>query len=327
MRRREFIAGIGGAAAWPTVTRAQQRAMPLIGFLGVSSLEKMGGGVLVDFRRGLAETGYAEGQNVAIEYRWAEEQYDRLPGLATELIQRGVTVLAAPGSPSALPAKAATKDIPIVFMVGSDPVKLGLVTSLNRPGGNLTGVSYFNEEVAPKRLELLHEYVPEAKSFAMLVNPASPVLAAAQTKELKAAADAIGLGLDVVNASNDVELIQAFAILARERIEALQLGVDPIFGNHIDQIVALAQHKKIPTIYPWREFTAAGGLMNYGASIPDAYRQVGVYTGQILKGAKPAELPIQRPTKLILVVNARAAKALGASFPASLLARADEVIE
>ena len=327
MRRREFIAGIGGAAAWPTVTRAQQRAMPLIGFLGVSSLEKMGGGVLVDFRRGLAETGYAEGQNVAIECRWAEEQYDRLPGLATELVQRGVTVLAAPGSPSALPAKAATKDIPIVFMVGSDPVKLGLVTSLNRPGGNLTGVSYFNEEVAPKRLELLHEYVPEAKSFAMLVNPASPVLAAAQTKELKAAADAIGLRLDVVNASNDVELIQAFAILARERIEALQLGVDPIFGNHIDQIVALAQHNKIPTIYPWREFTAAGGLMNYGASIPDAYRQVGVYTGQILKGAKPAELPIQRPTKLILVVNARAAKALGASFPAALLARADEVIE
>jgi putative ABC transport system substrate-binding protein len=212
-------------------------------------------------------------------------------------------------------------------MIGSDPVKLGLVASLNRPGGNLTGVSYFNEEVAPKRLELLHEYVPKAKSFAMLVNPANPVLASAQTKELKTAADAIGLRLDVVNASNAVELEQAFATLARERIEALQLGVDPIFGNHVDQIVALAQRTKIPTVYPWREFTVAGGLMNYGASIPDAYRQVGVYTGQILKGAKPADLPIQRPTKLMLVVNTKTAKALGVSFPASLLARADEVIE
>jgi putative ABC transport system substrate-binding protein len=284
-----FIAGLGSAATWPLVARAQQQqAMPLIGFLGVSSLEKMGGGVLLDFKRGLAETGYAEGQNVAIEYRWAEEQYDRLPGLATELVQRGVTVLAAPGSPSALPAKAATGDIPIpiVFMVGSDPVKLGLVASLNRPGGNLTGVSYFNEEVAPKRLELLHECIPEAKSFAMLVNPANPVLAAAQTKELKTAADAIGLRLDVVNASNAVELEQAFAILVRERIEALQLGVDPVFGNHVDQIVALAAHSKIPTIYPWREFTAAGGLMNYGASIPDAYYQVGVYTGQKRRQAR-----------------------------------------
>ena len=327
MRRRKFIAGLGSAAAWPVVARAQQQAMPLIGFLGVSSFEKMGDGVLLDFKRGLAETGYAEGQNVAIEYRWAEEHYDRLPGLATELVQRRVKVLAAPGSPSALPAKAATKDIPIVFMVGSDPVKLGLVTSLNRPEGNLTGVSYFNEEVAPKRLELLHEYVPEAKSFAMLVNPANSVLAAAQTKELKTAADAIGLRLDVVNASNAFELEQAFAILLRNRVEALQLGVDPVFGNHVDQIVAMAQHNKIPTIYPWREFTVAGGLMNYGASIPDAYYQVGVYTGQILKGARPAELPIQRPTKLILVINAKAAKALGASFPASLLARADEVIE
>jgi putative ABC transport system substrate-binding protein len=301
--------------------------MPVIGFLGISSLEKMGSGVLLNFKRGLAETGYAEGQNVTIEYRWAEEQYNRLPGLATELVQRGVTVLAAPGSPSALPAKTSTRDIPIVFMVGSDPVKLGLVKSLNRPGGNLTGISYFNEEVAPKRLELLHEYVPEAKSFALIVNPANPLLAAVQAKELKTAAEAIGLRLAVVNASNAVELEQAFAILVRERIEALQLGVDPVFGNHVDQIVALAQHNKIPTIYPWREFTVAGGLMNYGASIPDAYRQVGIYTGQILKAAKPAELPIQRPTKLILVVNAKTAKALGVNFPPSILARADEVIE
>jgi putative tryptophan/tyrosine transport system substrate-binding protein len=327
MKRRAFIAALGSAAAWPLVVRAQRSTVPIVGFLGTSSLEKMGGGVLLDFKKGLAETGYVEGQNVTIEYRWAEEQYDRLPTLATELVQRGVTVLAAPGSPSALPAKAATRDIPIVFMIGSDPVRLGLVASLNRPGGNLTGVSYFNEEVAPKRLEMLHEFVPEAKSFALLVNPANPILAAAQTKDLKPAADAKGLHMDVVEATNAVDLEQAFAILVRERIEALQLGVDPLFGNHVDQIVALAQRNKIPTIYPWREFTVAGGLMNYGSSIPDAYQQVGIYTGQILKGAKPAELPVQRPTKLILVVNTKAAKALGTSFPAPLLARADEVIE
>ena len=327
MKRRAFIAGLGSAVAWPVVARGQQAALPLIGFLGVSSLEKMGGGVLLDFKRGLAETGYVDGRNITIEYRWAEEQYDRLPGLAIELVQRGVTVLAAPGSPAALPAKAATRDTPIVFMVGSDPVELGLVASLNRPGGNLTGVSYFNEEVAPKRLELLHEFVPAAKSFALLVNPASPAQAAAQTEQLKIAAEATGVHLDVVKASNPVDLEEAFAVLVREQVDALQLGVDPVFGNHIDQIVALAQRNKIPAIYPWREFTAAGGLMNYGASIPDAYHKVGIYTGQILKGAKPAELPIQRPTKLVLVVNLGAAKALGTSFTASFLARADEVIE
>jgi len=325
--RRDFIAGLGGAAAWTAVASAQKSAVPIIRFLGVSSLEKMGGGVLLDFKRGLANTGFVDGQNVTIEYRWAEEQYDRLPSLAMELVQRGVTVLAAPGSPAALPAKAATRDIPIVFMIGSDPVKLGLVASLNRPGGNLTGVSYFNEEVAPKRLELLHEFVPEAKSVALLVNPANSTLAATQIKELKPAADAIGLHLDIVKASNAVDLEQAFAIMVREQIEALQLGVDPVFGNHIDQIVSLAQHNKIPAVYPWREFTVAGGLMNYGSSIPDAYQQVGAYVGQILKGAKPAELPVQRPTKLILVVNVKAARALGASFSAPLLARADEVIE
>jgi putative ABC transport system substrate-binding protein len=325
--RRGFIAGLGGAAAWTAVASAQRSTVPTIGFLGISSLEKMGAGVLLDFKQGLANTGFVDGQNVTIEYRWAQEQYDRLPSLATELVQRGVSVLAAPGSPAALPAKAATSDIPIVFMIGSDPVKLGLVASLNRPGGNLTGVSYFNEEVAPKRLELLHEFAPVARSVALLVNPANSTLAAAQIEDLKSAADAIGLHLHIVKASNAVDLEQAFAIMVREQIEALQLGVDPLFGNHIDQIVSLAQHHKIPAIYPWREFTVAGGLMNYGSSIPDAYYQVGVYVGQILKGAKPAELPVRRPTKLILVVNTRAAKALGASFPAPLLARADEVIE
>jgi putative ABC transport system substrate-binding protein len=328
MKRREFIALFGGmAVAWPFAARAQQPAMPVIGFLGVSSLQKMGGGVLLDFKRGLAETGYLEDRNVAIEYRWADDHYNRLPALAKELVQRQVAVLAAPGSPAALPAKAATRDIPIVFMIGSDPVQLGLVSSLNHPGGNLTGVSYFNEEIAPKRLNLLHELIPTANTIALLVNPANATAATAQMKEMQGAVDALGLRLIVVNASNPIELEDAFATLVQQRIEALQLGVDPLFGNHVDQIVALATRSKIPTIYPWREFTAAGGLINYGASIPDAYHQVGVYAGQILKGARPADLPVQRPTKLQLVLNLGAAKALGIEFPAKLLALADEVIE
>ena len=327
MKRREFIAGLGGAAAWTVAARAQQSTTPVIGFLGVSSFEKTSGGVLLHFKRGLAETGYVEGNNVAIEYRWADEHYDRLAALALDLVQHKVAVMAAPGSPAALPAKAATTVIPIVFMIGSDPVKLGLVASLNRPGGNVTGVSYFNEEVAPKRLELLHEFLPAAKSIALLVNPADPAQASAQTEELQAAVRALGLHLEIAKASNPIEIADAFATLVRNRVEALQIGVDPVFGNHIDQIVALAQRDKIPTIYPWREFTAAGGLMNYGASIPDAYRQVGVYIGQILKGANPAELPVQRPTKLKFVVNLKTAKALGLEIPPQLLARADEVIE
>ena len=327
MRRRAFIAVLGGAAAWPLAARGQQPVMPVIGFLGISSLEKMGGGVLLDFKRGLAETGYVEGNNVAIEYRWADEHYDRLAALALDLVQHKVAVIAAPGSPTALPAKAATTVIPIVFMIGSDPVKLGLVASLNRPGGNVTGVSYFNEEIAPKRLELLHEFVPAAKSIALLVNPADPVQASAQTEQLQAAVRALDLHLQIAKASNPVDIEEAFATLVHDRVDALQIGVDPLFGNHTDQIVALAQRDKIPTIYPWQEFTAAGGLMNYGASIPDAYRQVGVYIGQILKGANPAELPVQRPTKLKFVVNLEAARALGSEFPAKLLARADEVIE
>ena len=327
MKRRAFIAALGGAAVWPVVARGQRSTTPVIGFLGVSSFENMGGGVLLDFKRGLAEIGYVEGNNVAIEYRWADEHYDRLAALALDLVQHKVAVMAAPGSPAALPAKAATTVIPIVFMIGSDPVKLELVASLNRPGGNVTGVSYFNEEVAPKRLELLHEFVPTAKSIALLVNPTNPAQAAAQTEELQAAVRALGLHLEIAKASNSIEIADAFATLVRNRVEALQIGVDPVFGNHIDQIVALAQRDKIPTIYPWREFTAAGGLMNYGASIPDAYRQVGVYIGQILKGANPAELPVQRPTKLKLVVSLKAARALGTEFPAKLLARADEVIE
>jgi ABC-type uncharacterized transport system substrate-binding protein len=327
MRRREFITLIGGAVAWPLAVRAQQPSMPVIGYLGVSSFEKSAGTSLHAFKRGLAESGYVEDRNVTIEYRWADDEYYRLPALAVELVQRGVAVLVAAGSPAALPAKAATTVIPIVFMIGSDPVELGLVAGLNRPSGNLTGVAYLNVEVAPKRLELLHELIPTAKSIALLVNPANPVVADAQAKELQAAISTLDLNLMLVKASNPLEMEDAFATLVRERVEALQIGVDPLFGNHVDQLVALAARHRVPTIYPWREFTVAGGLMNYGSSIPDAFRQVGVYTGQILKGAKPAELPVQRPTKLQFVLNLKAAKALGLTIPPTLLARADEVIE
>jgi putative tryptophan/tyrosine transport system substrate-binding protein len=328
VKRREFITLLSGAAAaWPLAVRAQQPSMPVIGYLGVSSFEKSAGTSLHAFKRGLAESGYVEDRNVTIEYRWADDEYDRLPALAVELVQRGVAVLVAAGSPAALPAKAATTVIPIVFMIGSDPVELGLVAGLNRPGGNLTGVAYLNVEVAPKRLELLHELIPTAKSIALLVNPANPVVADAQAKELQAAIRTLDLNLMLVKASNPLEMEDAFATLVRERVEALQIGVDPLFGNHVDQLVALAARHKVPTIYPWREFTAAGGLMNYGSSIPDAFRQVGIYTGQILKGAKPAELPVQRPTKLQFVLNLKAAKALGLTIPPTLLARADEVIE
>jgi putative ABC transport system substrate-binding protein len=328
MRRREFITLVGGAAAaWPLAARAQQPAVPVIGFLGSASLQSMGGGVLLDFKRGLAETGYVEDRNVAIEYRFADDHYERLPALAAELVRRRVAVLAAPGAPGALAARAATSIIPVVFMIPSDPIELGLVASLNRPGGNLTGFAYLNEEVAAKRLGLLHELLPDAKSIGMLVNRANAGAAAAQVKELQGAAEPLGIRLTVVNASNALDLEEAFAIFVRERVEAIQLGVDGLFGNHVDQLVALATRSKIPMIYPWREFTAAGGLMNYGASIPEAFRQVGVFTGHILKGAKPAELPVQRPTKLELVVNVRAARAIGIEFPARLLAIADGVIE
>jgi putative ABC transport system substrate-binding protein len=327
MRRRDFIALLGGAAAWPLAVRAQQRTMPVIGFLGPSSLQSMAGTGILEFKRGLAETGYVEDRNVVIEYRFADDHYDRLPALATQLVQRRVDVIAAPGVPGALAAKAATSVIPVVFMSPADPVEAGLVARINRPGGNLTGFAYLNAEVAPKRLGLLHELIPAAKSIGFLVNPAGPGAAVDQVKEMQAAASTLGMRLTVVNASSALDLEEAFAIFVRERVEAIQLGVDALFGNHVDQIVALATRGKIPMIYPWREFTAAGGLVNYGASIPEAFRQVGVYTGQILKGAKPADLPIQRPTKLQLVLNAHAAKAIGIEFPASLLALADEVIE
>jgi putative ABC transport system substrate-binding protein len=253
MRRREFITLLGGAAAWPLAVRAQQPSMPVIGYLGSSSFERSAGRSLLNFKRGLAETGYVEDRNVTIEYRWADDQYERLPALALELVQRRVSVLVAAGSPTALPAKAATTVVPTVFMVGSDPVELGLVASLNRPGGNLTGVAYLNAEVAPKRLELLQQFVPAAKSIALLVNPYNPVSAEAQAKELEAAVRTLGIDLPLVKASNAIEIEEAFSALVRDRVEALQVGVDPLFGNHIDQLVALARLHKLPTIYPWRE--------------------------------------------------------------------------
>jgi putative ABC transport system substrate-binding protein len=305
MRRRDFIKAIAGsAAAWPIAAGAQQSTIPVVGFLGSASLEKWGGGPLNWFQRGLAETGYVEGRNVTIEHRWADEQYDRLPALAAELVRQRVTVIAAPGlMAAASAAKAATTSIPIVFMIGADPIERGLVASLNRPGGNLTGVVYLNVEVAAKRLELLHELLPAATSIALMVNPGDPVETAAQTKELEVAARASGLRLPIVSASNPLEIEEAFATIARERADALQIGIDPLFGTHRHQIIALAARHALPTIYPWRSFTAAGGLMNYGSSIIDAFRRVGVYAGRILKGEKPADLPVQRPTKLELVLN------------------------
>jgi putative tryptophan/tyrosine transport system substrate-binding protein len=323
MRRRDFITLLGGTAvACSLAARAQQPALPVIGFLGSASLEKWAGGPLRWFQRGLAETGYSEGHNVAIEYRWAEEQYDRLPALATELVRQHVTVIAAPGlAVSASAAKAATTSIPIVFMIGSDPIELGLVASLNRPGGNLTGVAYLNAEVAAKRLELLRELLPAATSIALLVNPTNPIETAIQAKELQVAASALGLHASIVNASNPLEIEEAFAAIVSERADGLQIGIDPLWGSHRHQIIALAARHKIPTIYPWREFTAVGGLMNYGSSISDAFSQVGIYTGQILRGAKPADLPVQRPTKLGFVLNLKTAKALGLPVPQSLLSR------
>ena len=333
MKRREFIAALGGAAAWPVVARAQQPSVPVIGLLSSSSLEKTSSSksnpFLARFHEGLSEIGYIEGRNVAIEYRWAEEHYDRLPALAAELAQRQVKVIVAAngGLASASAAKAATTTISIVFMIPSDPVKLGLVSSFSHPGGNLTGVAYYNVEVAPKRLELLHKLVPTATSVALLVNPANSTDAESQSKEMEVATRAFGLRLLVLNASNSSEIEAAFDSLIRERVDALQLGVDGVFGTNRDQIVALAARYEVPTIYPWREFTAAGGLMNYGTNIPDVFREVGVYTGKILKGEKPADLPVWRPTEVRFVINVKTANALGLTVPASLLALADEVIE
>ena len=326
MKRREFMALVGGAAAWPVVARAQQPAMPVIGLLGSASPD-LWTDRLRAFRRGLSETGYVEGRNVAIEYRWAEGQNDRLPALAADLVHRKVAVISVlGGTVGALAAKAATTTIPIVLFSAGDPVMMGLVASLNRPGGNITGVSDLSAQLGPKRLELLHELVPTATTIALLVNPTNP-LAESQSKELQGAARALGLELHILHASSEREFDTVFATVAQLRAPALVISVDGFFTNRMEQLAALTVRHSVPTIYANREFAAAGGLISYGGSRADAYRLVGIYTGRVLKGEKPADLPVQQATKVELFINLKIAKALGLSVPLPLLGRADEVIE
>jgi putative ABC transport system substrate-binding protein len=327
IRRREFITLLGGAAAWPLLARAQQPAMPVIGYLGSESPDAFAGRLRA-FRQGLSETGHVEGNNVAIEYRWAENQYDRFPALMADLVRREVTVIVAvTGTPPALAAKAATATIPIVFATAGDPVSLGLVASLNRPGGNLTGVATLTVELGPKQLEVLGELVPTATIIALLVNPTNPTNAERLSRDLQAAARTLGLQLHVLHASTERDFDAVFASLPRLRAGALVIGSDPFFNSRSQKLVALALHHAMPTMYPFREYAMAGGLISYGNSFADAHRQVGVYTGSILKGAKPADLPVQQATKVELIVNLKTAKALGLTVPPTLLARADEVIE
>jgi ABC-type uncharacterized transport system substrate-binding protein len=328
MRRRDFITLIGGAAAaWPFAVRAQQPTMPVIGYLGSESPDVFAGR-LSAFRQGLSETGFVEGQNVAIEYRWAENQYDRFPALLADFIRRKVTVIVAvTGTPPALAAKVATTTIPIVFVTAGDPVALGLVASLNRPGGNLTGVATLTVELAPKQLEVLRELVPTAITIALLVNPANSTNAETLSRDVQAAARTLGLQLHVLHASTERDFDAVFASLPRLRAGALFIGSDPFFNSRSQQLTALASRHAMPTMYPFREYAMAGGLISYGNSFADAHRQVGVYTGRVLKGEKPADLPIQQSVKVELVINLKTAKALGLTFPISLLGRADEVIE
>jgi putative ABC transport system substrate-binding protein len=327
MRRREFIALLGGAAvAWPLPARAQQ-TMPVIGFLGGVSLDNFTERVRA-FRQGLKETGYAEGENVAIEYRWAENQLDRLPGLAADLVRRQVAVIVASGGTApATAAKAATTTIPIVFLVPEDPVKLGLVESFSRPESNLTGVNFFFGELIPKRLEILRELVPAMTRVAVFVNPANPARAEFLMREAQSAGRAMGLQVQIFNTGTAVEVNAAFATFARQRPDVLFVSPDPFFVVRRAQLATLAARHAIPTSFSARDYVEVGGLMSYGTNVNDAYRQVGVYTGRILKGAKPADLPVVQSTKFELVINAQTALMLGLAIPPSLLARADEVIE
>src|SRR5262245_5339122 len=319
LKRRDFITLLGGAVALPVAARAQQTPMPVIGLLGSSTLAYRAR-YLPAFLQGLRETGYVEGQNVAIEYRWAEDQYDRLPDLAADLARRQVTVIAAHDSPSAIAAKAATTTIPIVFTSGGDPVKFGLVASLNRPGGNVTGVTFVVAELGAKRLGLLHELQPGAVRVGVLVDPNFP-LTQSFVSDVQAAASSIGKQIEVL------EIDTVFARLAHKPIDALLVGPGPLLNNRCIQLVTLAAYHRVPAIYPWRDGAEAGGLMSYGTSITGAYRQAGVYTGRILKGEKPADLPVIPATKFELVINLNTAKIFGLSFPPGLLAIADEVIE
>ena len=331
MRRREFMTLLGGAAAapsllWPLAARAQQPATPVIGFLGSRSAEDSAT-LVTAFRAGLGETGFVEGRNLTIEFRWAEGHYDRLTKLAADLAARQVAVLAAPGGIAAgLAAKAATATIPIIFLTGADPVQFGLVKSLNRPDNNLTGVAILTNTLAPKQLELLQEVVPSAMLVAFLVNPKNPI-AESDTRDLQSAARATRQQILVLNASNDSDVDNAFAALVQQRAGALLVQSDPFFNSRPDRIVALAARHAIPAMYQWRDFPVAGGLMSYGTVLADAYRQVGIYAGRILKGAKTSDLPVQQSVKVQFVINLKTAKMLGLTFPLPLLGRADEVIE
>jgi ABC-type uncharacterized transport system substrate-binding protein len=326
--RREVLRILGGAmVAWPVVARAQQPSMPVIGFLGPASHELFAHRVRA-FHQGLSETGYLEGQNVAIEYRWAEGRNDRLPGLAADLVRRRVSVIAAMGStPAALTAKAVTTTIPIVFEVGVDPVQAGFVASLARPGGNLTGVTTLNYELAGKRLELLHQLVPMATVIGVLINPTNPIIADTLSRELPLAARTLGLKLHVLHASDERDFDTVFATLVQLRADGLVISSDFLFTGQSEQLAALTVRHALPTIYEYREFAAAGGLMSYGGSPTEPSRLAGVYTGRILKGEKPADLPVQQATKVELILNLKTAQALGLTVPLPLLGRADEVIE
>ena len=328
LERRTFITLLGGAAAaWPLAARAQQPTMPVIGFLNTTSPD-VSTDLLRAFRQGLKDTGYLEGENVAIEYRWADNQLDRLPELAAELVRRRVAVIATIGGPpAAFAAKAATTTIPIVFLVGEDPARLGLVASLARPGRNLTGVNFFNTELAAKRLELLRELLPTAKRVAVLVNPAEATNTGSVVRDAEGAARAIGLQIELFNASTSREVDAAFATIVRVRADALFVGPGPFFTARRVQIALLAAIHRVPAIYPGRQYVEAGALMSYGASLADSCRQVGAYAGRILKGAKPADLPVVQSSKFELVINHQTARSLGLTVPPTLLSVADDVIE
>jgi putative ABC transport system substrate-binding protein len=327
VKRREFMTLLSGAAAWPIAARAQQPAMPVIGFLDLRPPDALTDR-LRGFRQGLKDTGYVEGENVAIEYRWAENQFDRLPALAAELVRRQVAVIVTSGGLTVtFAAKAATTTVPIVFSAGEDPVRLGLVASLARPGGNMTGINFFTGELAAKRLELLRELVPGAIRVAVLVNPANAPTTETTLRDVEPAARALGLQIQIFNASTSREIDAAFATLVRERPDTLFVGNDAFFNARRVQLALLAGRHGVPAIYSDREYAEAGGLMTYGSNIVDVYRQVGVYAGRILKGAKPADLPVVQSSKFELVINAQTARMLGLTVPDKLLVAADEVIE